>query len=257
MSAVNLNSGRHVPPAQRSPAIAADAGQPPSHPSLPHLHGHHGDFEAFRDLMIATSAGRFGAVFWGVFDQYIAPKLPTTGGVLLDVGCGPGGLFAPLRSRRSSTRIVGLDVQPAMVEAARVEAEKLGHVEVIEADLAGALPLPTAGVDVAVASMVLHEMPFPIRLLRELHRVVRPGGALLVYDWVRQPLASYAGDAPLTPELLQHFREHCLYTAEDLVFLAERSGWTLQESIGRRGNHYAMLALDRGLADAVLDQRGR
>ncbi len=226
--------------------VKAAAGQPPDHPSLPHLHSHHGDFAAFRDLMIATSAARFGAVFWGVFDQYIGPKIPISGGVLLDVGCGPGGLFAPLRSRRSSTRIVGIDVQPAMVAAARVEAEKLGNVEIIEADLAGTLPLATATIDVAVASMVVHEMPFPVQLLRELRRVVRPGGALLVYDWVRQPLTSYVGDAALTPELLQHFREHCIYTADDLAYLAERSGWTLQESIGRRGNHYAMLALDRG-----------
>lgn len=217
----------------------------PSIDTLAHLSEHHGDFAAFRDLMLQTSAGRFGPIFWGVFDQYVQPRLPDAPR-LLDVGCGPGGLFEPMRAHVPGSTIVGIEVQPAMLEAARERATALGDVEIHEADLAAPLPLADASIDGAVASMVLHEMPYPVQLLRELGRVLKPGAPLLVFDWVRQPLAEYAGQDEMTPGLLQHFREHCLYTPEDLAYLCELCGLHVLEVVGRRGNRHAMLACVNG-----------
>ncbi len=212
--------------------------------TLDHLRAHHGDFDAFRDLMVQTSKGRFGPVFWGVFDQYLRDALPATARIL-DVGCGPGGLFGAMREHVPGCRIVGVEVQPSMLETARERAAALGDVEIVASDLASPLPLADASFDAAVASMVLHEMPYPISLLQELYRVLRPGASLLVFDWVRQPLESYVDGEALTPDLLQHFREHCLYTPEDLAFLGQRAGFVVQEIIGRRGNRHAMIALRR------------
>ncbi len=214
-----------------------------SHPSLDHLRAHHGEFETFRDLMVATSAGRFGPVFWGVWQQYVAPTLPASP-TLVDLGCGPGGLFAPLHERHPDAAIVGVEVQPAMLTTARENARAVGG-RIIEADLAQPLPLADASADAVVASMVLHEMPWPTLLLREIHRCLRPGGAALIFDWVRQPLETYVGDAELTPDLLQHFREHCAFTPEDLVFLSRSAGLQVAEVIGRRGGQHVMLALHK------------
>jgi SAM-dependent methyltransferase len=216
----------------------------PHDTTLDHLRAHHGDFELFRDLMVKSSDGRFGPVFWGVFDQYVRPRLGERASVV-DVGCGPGGLFAPLRARVPHGDVVGLEIQPAMLNTAHARAAELGGVRVVAADVSAPLPLSDGAHDAAVVSMVLHEMPYPLALLRELHRVIRPGGALLVFDWVRQPLASYAAGAELTPDLIQHFREHCLYAPGDLAFLAESCGFEVLEVIGRRGGNHAMLALAR------------
>ena len=212
-------------------------------PSLPHLRGHHGHFEAFCALMQQTAAGRFGPVWWGVWQQYIAPSLPDDGHVV-DFGCGPGGFFASLRAHHPRVRLTGVEIQPAMLLAARELAQKLG-AEVVEADLTQPPPLPDATADAAAAVMVLHEMPDPLPALREMRRVLKPGGALLLYDWTRQPLRTYLEGRVLDAEILQHFREHCLYTSDDLAFLAQNAGFEVQEVIGRKDNGYAMLALRR------------
>lgn len=208
--------------------------------SLVHLAGHHGDFAEFAALMQKTSLGRFSPVWWGVWHQYVAPSL-TQGGTVVDLGCGPGGLFPSLRQHHPDVRIVGVELQPAMLSAARGLIDKLG-VEIVEADLAGPLPLPDAHADAVTAVMVLHELPFPIPALREAWRILRPGGALLVYDWARQPLREYAQGEVLDAGRLQHFREHCLYTPADLAYLLETAGFQIQEVIGRRDGGYAMLA---------------
>jgi len=211
--------------------------------TLDHLSAHHGDFESFAHLMIETAKGRFGPVWWGVWQQFVTPALPERGCVV-DLGCGPGGLFAPLRERHPSVDIVGVEIQPAMLRAARAGALASGAT-IVEADLAQPLPLPDSSADAVVAAMVLHEMPNPLPLLREVARLLRPGGVLLVYDWVKQPLRAYSQAKTLDADLLQHFREHCLYTPGDLEFLCETAGLQVIETIGRRGGDYAMLALTK------------
>lgn len=214
-----------------------------SHDTLTHLQAHHRDFAEFAKLMQQTAAGRFTAVWWGVWQQYVAPRLPEHGRVV-DLGCGPGGLFPTLRQHHPGIEIVGVDCQPEMLKAARALAPQL-QASIVEADLAKPLPLPDSHADAVTLVHVLHELPWPLPLLHEVVRVLKPGGALLVYDWVRQPLASYLGDNALTEDALQHFREHCLYTPDDWVELCRRAGLQVDEVIGRKGGQFAMLALHK------------
>ena len=214
-----------------------------AHDTLTHLQAHHRDFAEFAKLMQATAAGRFNAVWWGVWQQYVAPRLPEAGRVV-DLGCGPGGLLGPLRARHPHIEIVGVDCQPEMLVAARALAPTIGAT-IVQADLAHPLPLPDAHADAVTLVHVLHELPWPLPLLQETVRMLKPGGALLVFDWVRQPLRAYLGDTELTEDALQHFREHCLYTPDDWVELFVRAGLVLDETIGRRGGGFAMFALHK------------
>ncbi len=217
-----------------------------THATLDHLAAHHGDFEQFAALMQQTAAARFNEVFWGVWRQYVAPRLPQRGHVV-DLGCGPGGLFVPLRQRHPEVAITGVEVQPAMLREVRAVAEQV-RAQVVAADLSRALPLPNDCADAVTLAHVLHELPWPLPLLREAYRILRPGGACLVFDWVRQPLESYVDGATLDENLLQHFREHCLYTPDDLAYLCICAGFEVREVIGRRGGRYAMVALGKPLA---------
>ena len=63
----------------------------------------------------------------------------------------------------------------------------------------------------------------------------------VLYDWVKRPLQSYLGDKALDAGLLQHFREHCLFSSDDLTFLVERAGMSICEVVGRRGGNYAII----------------
>lgn len=210
-------------------------------PSLPHLHHHHGDFAAFAQVMIESAKTRFGPLWWGVWDQYVAPHLPADGTVV-DLGCGPGGLFRTLRAHHPQVHVTGVEIQPAMLVEARKLAQELGNCDLVEADLALQLPLTDGTADAVTASMLLHEMPEPLPVLREMQRILKPGAPFLIYDWVKQPLRQYVDGKVPTGEVLQHFREHCLYTPDDLLFLCETAGLHVVEVIGRRGGDYAMLA---------------
>lgn len=95
---------------------------------------------------------------------------------VLDAGCGSGPLLADLRERGASA--VGFDGSPAMIRLAR---ERLGgEAELTVADLSQTLPYDDEAFDDAVAVLVLHYLEDWSQPLRELRRVLRPGGRLIV-----------------------------------------------------------------------------
>ena len=214
----------------------------PNPPSLDHIRRHHGDFDHFHQVMIDTSEGRFGPIWWGVWDQHVQPERSAT---VVDLGTGPGLLLPMLRQRIPDGRLIGVEIQPAMLVTARHKALE-ANAELVEADLADPVPLASGIADVVTAVMVFHELAHPPPLLDEAHRLLRPGGVLVLYDWVKRPLSRYLDDGQeLTPDLLQHFREHCLFATEDLAFLTERAGFRIREVVGRRGGHFAILVAER------------
>lgn len=209
-----------------------------------HLLAHHRDFAAFADVMVATYRRRFDAVFWGVVSEY-APPEPRR---VIDLGTGPGLLLEDLASRFPDAEIVGVDAQPEMLARARETVAALPRARLVEHDLAvpPIAELEAGGADLVIASMLLHEMQVPTRLLDEIARLLRPGGVLILYDWMRQPLERYAESVrPETLDQYTHFSEHCRYTAEDLAWLTERSGFKMLEWMTRRSGRHAMLVAER------------
>jgi SAM-dependent methyltransferase len=103
---------------------------------------------------------------------------------VLDLGTGTGILALELA--RLGCRVVAVDRSKAMLEAARAKlaAEGVSGVDLREGD-AAALPLPDGELDAAFAHMVLQYLPSPADALAEMARVVRPGGRVVVIDFVR------------------------------------------------------------------------
>jgi len=96
---------------------------------------------------------------------------------VLDVGCGSGPLSAWLVSH--GAEVVGFDVSPSMVRAA--QSRCLTRATFRVADLGEPLDfLEDASIDVVVASLVFHYLRDWVEPLRELRRVLRPGGALVM-----------------------------------------------------------------------------
>jgi SAM-dependent methyltransferase len=99
-----------------------------------------------------------------------------TGRRILDAGCGAGPLAAALRDR--GAQVTGFDSSPAMV---RLAQRRLGaDATVLVADLAEPLPFSTDEFDDVVASLVLHYLEDWSGPLAELHRVLKPGGRLIL-----------------------------------------------------------------------------
>lgn len=209
-----------------------------------HLLAHHRDFEAFADAMVQSHQGRFDDVFWGFVRQHA----PADVARVVDLGTGPGLLLPELASHFEGAEVIGVDGQPAMLRRAERLAAEHERLRVLAHDLGSDRPLdlPEGSVDVAVASVLVHELQVPTRLFDSVARVLRPGGALLIYDWVRRPLADYfEGERPETLDQFTHFSEHCRYTPEDLAFLLERSGFSVSEWLARRNGRFVLMAAIR------------
>jgi SAM-dependent methyltransferase len=96
---------------------------------------------------------------------------------VLDLGAGPGGFLRPL-TEWFDAPVVAVEPSAAMRDAARVAGltERFPYL----AAWAEALPLQDASIDLAWLSTVVHQFDDPAVAARELHRVVRPGGHVLV-----------------------------------------------------------------------------
>ncbi len=106
-------------------------------------------------------------------------------GHVLDVGTGPGRLLVEVARARPDVRVTGVDVEPDMVRLAERAARDEGFASRVRAEVAdvAALPLEAASVDVVVATLAAHHWPEVDAAVRELARVLRPGGVLLVVDF--------------------------------------------------------------------------
>jgi SAM-dependent methyltransferase len=105
-------------------------------------------------------------------------------GVVADIGCGNGRYLAELVRRGVAGYLVGVDLSPGMLRAARQRARQAGRPgrpgpALVAADVA-ALPLRDCCAGLTLALGMLYHVQEPESALRELRRVTRPGGRLLV-----------------------------------------------------------------------------
>jgi SAM-dependent methyltransferase len=99
--------------------------------------------------------------------------------VVGDLGCGTGALAGALAPH--VRQVHAIDASPAMLATARSRLAGFKNVTVAEGALED-LPLPDGALDVAILMLVLHHVADPVRALREVHRVLRPAGRLLITD---------------------------------------------------------------------------
>lgn len=149
---------------------------------------------------------------------------------VLDAGCGTGRALTPLRAAVGASGVVlGADLTPAMLEAA-VRAGRDRDGRLVLADV-GRLPLRTASLDAVFAAGLVAHLSNPAENLRELARVVRPGGTLALFHPIgRAALAARQGrqitpedlraEATLRPLLAGSGWRMTSYADEDARFLA-------------------------------------
>ncbi|MBA3849689.1 MAG: methyltransferase type 11 [Opitutus sp.] len=127
-----------------------------------------------------TRERRFRALLLGQMD--VRP-----GQQVLDVGCGTGTFALMLKQAQPAARIVGLDGDAAVLDLARRKAAAAGAEIDWRHGSALNQPFPDDSFDLAASSLVFHHLDRAAKraALREIHRVLKPGGALHVADWGR------------------------------------------------------------------------
>jgi SAM-dependent methyltransferase len=129
---------------------------------------------------------------------------------VLDVGCNTG--YGTVRFMPVARRVVGTDVSPRAIEAARERAVD-GQPEFIETD-GFTLPFADRTFDLVTSFQVLEHVPDPLPYLEGLRRVARPDGTVILAT----PNAATRLDPGMTPWNRFHVRE---YRAEELRALLE------------------------------------
>src|SRR5215467_11974667 len=106
-------------------------------------------------------------------------------GKVLDVGTGPGTLVRELARSIPDLQVYGIDLSEEMIGLARAHArrEQLEEQVHFESGDVAHLPYPDQSFDVVVSTISLHHWSELAQPLRELYRVLRPGGQVWIYDF--------------------------------------------------------------------------
>jgi ubiquinone/menaquinone biosynthesis C-methylase UbiE len=151
-----------------------------------------------------------------------------TGDRVLDLGCGPGFYVSELLATVGPEgSVVGVDVSPDMLAVAAARSEGHGNVEFHEA-AASALPLPDESFDRVVSVQVFEYVEDIATALREIRRLLRPGGRLVLWDVDWATVSWHAHDRDLMERALAAFDEHLVHPSLPHILSAELRGCRLQ-----------------------------
>jgi ubiquinone/menaquinone biosynthesis C-methylase UbiE len=133
---------------------------------------------------------------------------------VLDVGCGTGALLCQLSASYPQARLAGIDPSPEMLVIARA---RLPPGIELKQSWAEGIPYPDDAFHVVVSCNVLHYIREPLVALREMLRVLRPEGTLVITDWCDDYLACRICDWYLRHFDAAHFRTYPAQRLRDLL----------------------------------------
>jgi arsenite methyltransferase len=110
------------------------------------------------------------------------------GDIVIDLGSGAGNDAFVARAEAGGTgKVIGIDFTPAMIEKARANAEKLSfhNVEFRQGDIEN-MPVTSNVADVVISNCVLNLVPNKEAVIKEIYRVLKPGGHFSIADIVLQ-----------------------------------------------------------------------
>jgi len=152
------------------------------------------------------------------------------GGRLLNLGCGHGADFLPFAGKFD---LYGIDFAEEMITLARKYATKYHFQPALAVADLTALPFPDAAFDCAIAVATYHHLKEPSRLpaLKELRRVLKPGGSAFITVWNRgQPKFWLKNPELLIPWKRREgtlYRYYHLFTYGEIGRLARAAGFTV------------------------------
>lgn len=140
---------------------------------------------------------------------------------VLECACGTGAISVAIA--QVCARLVATDYSEGMLSQARKKLATHSNVTVEQADIT-ALSYATDSFDVAVAGNVIHLLPDPAQALRELARVVKPGGTIIVPTYVIPKKRAHTMFLSVISRFGVHFQEH--FTPASYRAFFERMGCT-------------------------------
>ena len=164
---------------------------------------------------------------------------------VLDIGCGTGSLTLLIEKLHPDVEVVGLDPDPKALSIAKRKAERAGLAIRLDQGFSDQLPYPDASFDRVFSSLMFHHLDQEVKsaTLREVRRVLRPGGSLHLLDF--GPPRS--GLSRALAHVL-HSAEHLRDNLEDRIpSFMEQAGFVQSEELGHRSTLVGSLSYYRAL----------
>lgn len=157
------------------------------------------------------AAAEFGTA---LYDR-VAGAADLRGKEVLEIGCGRGGGTAHVFAAHGAASMVGVDLTPEAIRRSEADHARPGlRFEVADAER---LPFADASFDAVLNVESCHCYPDVPRFLREAHRVLRPGGVLLIADVRHTSLEQAIAGGPLQHEDVEDFRRQVAASPFELV----------------------------------------
>lgn len=153
-----------------------------------------------------------------------------TGERLADVGVGPGYFaLAAARMVGPEGTVYGFDIEPRMLTRLEEEARSAGLTQIQPVHSGESrLPLEDGAVNAVLMANVFHELHDPAEMMREIRRILSPGGRLLIVDWKKE-------ETPMGPPL------HERRSPEEVTETVVPIGFSPQGLREGGPNHYGVL----------------
>ena len=153
---------------------------------------------------------------------------------VLDVACGTGMLLQGLLVQWPGIEAYGVDASEEMLAQARIALKGQPHVHVEQAQIGpgetASLPYAPETFDLITCTNALHDMLDPVALLSELHRLLAPGGQLVIEDFARRTSLFPWTMFQWLLQRIERNRVHA-YTLGEVQSLCKRAG--LQVASGK------------------------
>lgn len=140
--------------------------------------------------------------------------------MLLDVGCGTG-IFLSMVLKKFDAKVAGIDISPGMIERSR---EFLGGRADLRVGDSEHLPWEKGSFDIVTCIASFHHYPNPELVLREMRRVLRSGGSVMIADpWAPDPFRFFANLIIRSP--FNRGGDVRVYSREEMEGMLEKCGF--------------------------------
>ncbi len=152
-------------------------------------------------------------LFWSLEFELLKKYGLQDGMAVLDCGCGPGRLIELLKEHMPGLRFTGLEMDPHLVEAAGSLLTQRGLIDCwIIQGTAEASGLPDSTYDFIIMRLVLEHVPDPLLALRNLARLLKPGGRIVI---ISNDFEYHLRTSPPVPQLDRLYEAYCASRRKD------------------------------------------
>ena len=154
---------------------------------------------------------------------------------MLDVGTGTGQIPIELCRRHPSVHVTAIDMAEEMLRVGQANVDREKLTERIRLQLCDAkrMPFADASFDAVMSNSIVHHIPEPFAVFKEMVRVVKPGGLLFVRDLLRPIdetalrgfVQTYAGDANAHQQKMFADSLHAALTLNEVQAMVTRLGF--------------------------------